>query len=193
LGTPKQLIQFEGQSLLQHNIKKAVDSIVNQVVVVLGANAEAILLEAKATQQQIDQPNIHITINNEWSEGMASSIRCGLSTLLETTPSTEAVILLVCDQPYITSALLNDIIKAHQETNKPIITCTYENTFGPPTLFHKSMFPELLQLKGDTGARKIIQQFTNEVATIPFPLGRIDIDTPSDFDNLITPPSNLHP
>jgi molybdenum cofactor cytidylyltransferase len=122
---------------------------------------------------------------------MASSIRCGLNALLEIAPSSEGVILMVCDQPYVTSSLLTNLVTEHKTSGKPIITCSYENTFGPPTFFHKSTFQELLQLKGDAGARKIVQQYSDNIGIIPFPKGNIDIDTQSDYENLFNSISKL--
>jgi molybdenum cofactor cytidylyltransferase len=92
---------------------------------------------------------------------------------------------MVCDQPYVTPALLNNLIAKHRDTAKPIITSYYSNTFGPPTLFHRSMFDDLLQLKGDTGARRVVQQHANNIDIINFPQGKIDIDTQSDYDNVL--------
>lgn len=178
LGRPKQLLQYNNSSLLDHSIKIACDALPDKVLIVLGANAEII-------SSEIDQEKIHIAINTEWEEGMASSIRCGLNALLKMEPSSEGVVLMVCDQPYVTSELLNNLLTAHKDTGKPIVTCTYEDTFGPPSFFHQSLFGELLQLKGNTGARKIIQLHANDVATIPFPQGSIDIDTQSDYDKII--------
>jgi molybdenum cofactor cytidylyltransferase len=177
LGKPKQLLLYNGQSLLQHNMNIASGSLAKQVIVVLGANAEAILSE-------IDQEMVHVAINTGWEEGMASSIRCGLNELLKADPFSEGAIVMVCDQPFVSASLLNNLVTTYQETGKPIIASSYENTFGPPALFHKSMFTELLQLKGDTGARKIIQQHANEVGIVPFPQGDIDIDKQSDYDNI---------
>jgi molybdenum cofactor cytidylyltransferase len=137
---------------------------------------------------EVDQQKVHLAINTEWPEGMASSIRLGLNTLLQVASSSDGVILMVCDQPYVTPSLLNDLIKAHMDTSKPIVTCSYGNTYGPPTLFHKSLFTELLQLKGDTGARKIVQQHANDVGVISFPQGIIDIDTQSDYEKLTKRP-----
>ncbi|MCU7550376.1 nucleotidyltransferase family protein [Chitinophagaceae bacterium LB-8] len=185
LGKPKQLLQFDGKSLLQHNINTALGANANQVVVMLGANAEAL-------EKEIDQQNIHVIINTEWQEGMASSIRCGLNAILTMAPSSDGIILMLCDQPFVTASLLNDLLKTHKETSKPVITCSYGNTFGPPTFFHKSMFSELLQLKGDTGARKIVQQYANNIVTIPFSQGHIDIDTQSDYENLTSVPPQAH-
>lgn len=145
---------------------------------VLGANAEVI-------RKEIKEQNISVAINHEWQEGMASSICTGLKALLKVAPSSAGMILMVCDQPFVTPSLLNDLIKVHRDTGNPIITCSYANTFGPPTFFHKELFNELLQLKGDTGARKMIRQYPEQVSIIPFPQGNIDIDTQSDYESIM--------
>ena len=177
MGRPKQLLSHNGKSLLEHTVDSANDAEANPVVVVLGANAE--LLE-----NIVDEKKVHIVENKEWKEGMASSIRCGLQTLLHIAPSSDAVIIMVCDQPYVSASLLNELIAAQNKTGKQIVTSKYENTIGPPALFYKSIFPELLELKGDAGARKIVEQHTNEIATVLFTKGNIDIDTEADYKAL---------
>ena len=178
MGKPKQLLQYEGQSLLKHAIQEAIYSIADPVIVVLGANADKF-------EKEISEKKVHIIENKEWEEGMASSVRAGLNTLLKINPTADAVIFMVCDQPFISSSLLNDLIVVQQETHKPIVTSNYGEAIGPPALFHKSIFKDLLQLKGDAGARKIIQQYSDDVATVLFPEGSIDIDTENDYEELI--------
>lgn len=178
LGEPKQLLHYKGKILLQHLIDEAKSSSANSIVVVLGANWEAI-------QVKLQTGNIHIAINNDWKEGMASSIRCGINALQEICPAVDAAILMVCDQPYVTAALLNDLITVHQKTNKAIVTSNYNNTSGPPALFQKNIFSELLQLTGDKGARQIVEAHSKELATVSFPKGNIDIDTAADYDLLL--------
>ena len=153
------------------------DAEANPVIVVLGAHAA--LLE-----NIVDEKKVHIVVNKEWKEGMASSIRCGLHRLLQIAPLSDAVILMVCDQPFVSSSLLNELIAAQKNTSKPIVTCQYENNFGPPALFCKSIFPELLILKGDAGARKIVAHHSNDTATVLFTQGNIDIDTEADYKAL---------
>ncbi len=177
LGKPKQLLKYNGSSLLQNAIDAAVTSVAASVIVVLGANADDIL-------QETGKAKINIIVNSEWEQGMASSIGFGLNELLFHSSSTEAVILMVCDQPHISSTLINELIQTHIDTGKPIIACNYGESIGPPALFHKKFFPELMQLKGDAGARKIIQQHGDEVITILFTKGSIDIDTAEDYENL---------
>ena len=177
LGKPKQLLLYNDKSLLQHSIDAAINSNGNSVLVVSGANEELI-------SKEINKTGAHIITNKEWEEGMASSVRTGLDTLFKISPTTDGVIFMVCDQPYISSSLLNDLISTQQKTKKPIITSSYGETIGPPALFHKSLFNELMQLKGDAGARKIIQQHSYEVATVLFTNGKIDIDTKEDYEAL---------
>jgi molybdenum cofactor cytidylyltransferase len=96
----------------------------------------------------------------------------------------EAVIFMVCDQPFVSASVLNDLINTYKETGKSIVTCNYGEVIGPPAFFHKSLFAELMELKADAGARKIIQKHSNEVATVLFIKGSIDIDTKEDYEAL---------
>jgi molybdenum cofactor cytidylyltransferase len=177
LGRPKQLLSYDGRTLLQHSLYTASGSDAHPIIVVLGAHADQIINE-------IGSANAHVVVNTDWQHGMASSIALGLKTFIDINPSAEGVILMVCDQPFVTSGLLNELITAHKKTGKRIIACNYENTFGPPAFFHHSLFEELLQLKGDVGARSVVKQHAEEVEVIPFPKGTIDIDTETDYKNL---------
>jgi molybdenum cofactor cytidylyltransferase len=176
LGRPKQLLTVGNETLLQRGIRTAHASNASPVIAVLGANADE--MKDKMLADTI------VVVNENWSEGMASSIRCGINALLQTDPSVEGAVLMMCDQPYVDSRVLNNLIAAYQICGKPIIASSYNNTFGPPALFQKTLFPELLQLHGDTGARSVIKQHADEVEVISFPKGEIDIDTEADYENL---------
>ena len=180
MGWPKQLLKYEGSILLKNVIQKASGSNARVVVVVLGANA-------KLVKKEIEKENIQIVLNHEWKEGMASSMIKGLNTLLMADPLIDGVIFMTCDQPFVSVSLLNDLMATQRATAKPIVASNYGNTVGPPTLFHKSIFPSLLKLKGDVGAKKIIEEHANDVATVYFPNGSIDIDTAGDYELLLDP------
>lgn len=177
LGEPKQLLKHAGKNLLQKTIDAALGAGTKPIVVVLGANAEQITGE-------INKSGIHLVINPEWKEGMASSVRIGLNELLFINPNMEAVILMVCDQPHVSAELINQLVNEHEQSGKSIVTCNYGEAIGPPALFSKTFFKELMKLKGDVGARKIIQKHSNEVATISFADGKTDIDTKEDYNAL---------
>lgn len=185
LGTPKQLLTYEGKTLLQHSLQLAFDSVAHPlVVVVLGAHADRI-------KKETDFNSAHIVVNTNWQEGMASSIRSGINALLEIDPLTEGTVLMLCDQPFVTSALLNDLITAHQSKSTAIVASSYSGTLGVPAFFHKSIFPELLQLKEDSGAKRIIQEHAKEVEAVAFPKGNVDIDTSADYQKLSKGASHL--
>lgn len=177
LGHPKQLLTYQDGTLLQHSLKTALNSKAKPTIAVLGAQANAI-------QKEVKDKDVYTEINMDWQEGMASSIRSGIKKLVEINPESEGVILMVCDQPFVTSTLLDDLISTYQKTGKQIVACSYDNTFGPPVLFHQSLFKELMQLKGDTGARSIVRAHTENVAVIPFTDGRYDIDTEEDYERI---------
>ena len=177
MGTAKQLLTFKAESFLSHMLNVLAEVNAGKVIVVLGANAE--LLE-----KELNNKKVFKVINNDWTEGISSSIRCGLKALAEVEPTCDKAIFMACDQPFVSASLINNLINMHNETGKPIVASAYANTLGIPALFHKNMFPELKELKGDTGAKKIILNHRDMVAEILFPSASIDIDTMEDYENL---------
>lgn len=177
LGMPKQLLMYKGKNLMQHTIDMAL-TLGMDTFIVLGAYGEKI-------QKQVNTYDAKIVENEEWNEGLASSIRKGLQGVLRSNPDTEAVILVLCDQPFLSAEILRQILEKYHDTGLPIIHCHYGEVSGPPTLFHRSMFPYLLELKGGQGAKKVVDRFPDQVAFIDFPQGSLDIDTPEDYQQLI--------
>ena len=177
LGSPKQLLQWQGRSLLQHAVQTAAE-VVPKPVVVLGANAAQ--LEA-----EVDTNIVQVVHNPSWQEGIASSIHTGLSVIMNQSQPAEQVIFMVCDQPYVTADLLKELISVQQQTGKAIVASAYANTLGIPALFTKAMFSQLLDLQGDMGAKKIIQQHPADTAAVNFAAGNIDIDTTEEYQELV--------
>jgi molybdenum cofactor cytidylyltransferase len=177
MGSAKQLLSYRGKSLLQHSIDTALDSLAEQVIVVLGARKEII-------EQEIDQSNIQLIENPLWESGMASSIQFGLQELKTMLPKADGAIFMVCDQPFVNAELLNKLIDKHISSGKNIVASKYANTLGTPTLFHHSFFDELSMLKGDIGAKSLIKNYKNQTESVEFQLGSIDIDTQENYLNL---------
>jgi molybdenum cofactor cytidylyltransferase len=178
LGRPKQLLLYKGKTLLQNTLSAAISAQLNPIIIILGADATFV-------GKKIQEPNVHIVYNPNWREGIASSIRQAINELNKISPEADAAILMVCDQPHISSGLLDDLVSAQQQTGKPIAASYYNGIAGTPALFHKTIFPELLLLKGDKGAGKVLRQQMNNVTTVPFPLGSIDIDTTENYEKLM--------
>ena len=179
LGRSKQLLDYKGKTLLQNVINEALETNCQSVIVVLGANAEEI-----ASQHQNDQVNL--VINESWENGIASSIVAGLLTMVKNNSEIESIIIAVADQVFIKMNNFNNLIEKQKETGKNIIASTYAETIGTPVLFKKDYFEALLSLTGEEGAKKILKQYSQDVETVVFEHGEIDIDTETDYNNLIS-------
>lgn len=178
MGSPKQLLQYKGKSLLHHAIDTAIDAALGSVILTLGANAASL-------QKELQQKDILQVLNPDWHSGIASSISKGLQTAIAHNPELEGIIFMVCDQPFVQASLLQQLLQKHQATQQTIIASQYQNTMGTPVFFHRTFFPELLQLKGDTGAKKLIYKYPDALECVPFEAGHLDIDTPLDYEGLL--------
>jgi len=177
LGTPKQLLMYKGKNLMQHTIDMT-ETLGMDTVIVLGAFSDQILY-------YVDTYGAKVVQNMDWHEGLASSVRCGLEHVLMMNTDTEAVILVLSDQPLLTVDILHQVIDTYHVSSLPIVHCNYGEASGPPTLFHKSLFPYLMELKGHEGAKKVVNTFPEKVALVDFPDGKWDIDTPADYQHLL--------
>ena len=177
LGKAKQLLPYKGVNLLQHATQVAIDAVSEPVVVVLGAAFTEI-------SKELQHYRVTIIENPDWQQGMASSIKTGLLKIQELTPDLTGVILMVCDQPYVTPHLLRKMQVAWQNSGKGMVACAYGDTTGTPALFSKYYFEELLGLQGQEGAKKILKAYQPFIPLVAFPLGLVDIDTPEDFKSL---------
>lgn len=176
LGQAKQLLVFEGKSLVKRAALIA-SEVTGKIVVVTGAQANQI-------KHELSDTDSIIAFNKDHEEGLASSIHTGLATLQTNFPQIDRVLFIVCDQPHISAFLLKQMIKTSEQKLKGIVACAYGDTFGTPVLFQKKYFPSLLQLTGDQGAKRIIQNNLDDLAIVEFPEGGIDIDTIEDYEAL---------
>ena len=177
LGSPKQLVtDAEGRSLVRRAAETALGSACRPVVVVLGAAAEAV-------QAEIAGLPLTVSVNPEWQTGLASSLKAGLNMLAEA-HALDAVVVMLCDQPQVTSALLDSLVAAHAGTGHEIVACEYDGVLGVPALFGRMLFGTLAALAGDEGARKVIKNYHGPTTRLPFPAGVLDIDTLLDVERL---------
>ena len=175
LGQPKQLLKFEDKTLIFHMAKVGLRSVCFPVQVVLGANHFQILKE-------IENLPVFIDVNPDWEKGMSSSICFGLKKITEVYAGLNAIIIMVCDQPYVTAQIINDLVFKYVQSDALIVASAYNGITGVPALFDKELFPDLLELSGDAGARKLINQFSAElIRSVPFEKGKVDIDTYEDY------------
>jgi len=179
LGKPKQLLEYNGYTLLRNTIIQAKLVQDTTVIVVTGAYKKNIDEELAYTAAKV-------VYNPEWEMGMGSSIAVGLQQLQLSNPQITTCIITVCDQPFLTAQIFKDLVSRHKITGKGIVASAYGETWGTPVLFSNNYFKELENLNGHEGAKKMVQLYKDDVATVAFKKGAIDIDTIEDYNNLIS-------
>ena len=178
LNKPKQLVPFEGKSLLRRSADVALACGCDHVVVVLGYEADTLAHEVR------DLP-VEVVHNDDWAVGISSSIKSGLTRLRETDPNISAVVIMLCDQPFVKEKTITSLMDNYRSTGKPIVASEYDGILGVPALFGREMFDALLKLEGDAGARVVIRQNAGDrVSTIQAPEAAFDVDTIEDFERM---------
>jgi molybdenum cofactor cytidylyltransferase len=162
LGRPKQLVVFEEKTLLEQ---------------VVGFEAEKMI-----------SAHEHLPVswvkNTDWATGMASSIRAGLNFLQTQSIDYQGVIYSVCDQPRLDGAIFQKIIDRKIVSKKGIVASEYATDWGVPMYFSKKYFPELSQLDGAAGAKKVAVQHLDDLSKIAFSAGDFDVDFLGDLGRL---------
>jgi molybdenum cofactor cytidylyltransferase len=177
LGQPKQLLEIEGETLIHRITRQAVESNTGPVVVVLGSQADLV-------QKNLHDLPVHFCMHADWQNGIGSSIKAGLQVVEKKFPGAAAVILSVCDQPFLEEVHFKKLRNAFRKKEGLVVASRYANTFGVPCLFSKECFPALKNLRDDQGAKPIIEAHQDKASFISFPNGEQDIDTIKDWEAL---------
>jgi molybdenum cofactor cytidylyltransferase len=158
--------------MIRRVAKSALGSRCREVVVVLG-------IDADVYRPLLNGLGVRIVFNPDPSEGVASSIRTGVQAV---SPEAAGVVILLADQPLVTSDVIDAVIAAALSARRPVAASAYAGTLGPPVYFARALFPELLALAGDRGARSVIEAHAAERVEVPLHPDRgTDIDTADDI------------
>ena len=178
LGSPKQLLKWGDSTLMGHVIKttKQLDS--HQVLVVLGAHYDKILKE-------ISNADVKIIQNKNWERGLGSSIAAGAQFLLDSKNNIDALLVVLVDQPLISTAYLEAMIADFNTDEGRIIATSYgDDTYGVPALFDKKYLAQLAKLSDDKGAKMLIMNNLDSVSAVDMVPILTDIDTKEDYNKI---------
>jgi molybdenum cofactor cytidylyltransferase len=179
-GQPKQLIELKGKTLIQRILATALESQLDQCILVLGFEHQKIIrVLGKLTQNQ----RIQVVINHDYRQGQSRSLKVGLLEAKDTFPS---VMFLVADQPMLDAATIDLLLDQFWQSPRNICVSVCKGHQGNPTIFSNTFYERLLQIEGDTGARQIIKAHPADVLPVEVnnPLSFFDIDTPQDLEKL---------
>ena len=172
MGSPKLLLDLSGRTLLHRVVENTRASRCEEIVIVLGAEAERVQAEAQG-------PGVRFVTNERYGEGMGGSLAVGIGALA---PSCEAAVVLLGDQPFVGPAAIDALIAAYRHSGKPIVASRYGGVAGAPTLIGRVLFAEARGLTGDIGGRALMRQHPDLVLEVPLPdAAAVDVDTPQDL------------
>lgn len=187
-GRHKLLLPLHERPVLAHVIEAALASQARPIVVVLGHQAKQVRIQIAHYSR--DSAIIHVE-NPDYLQGMSTSMRAGLTYLQSQIDaeiaSVDSTLILLGDQPLVTSRMLDTLIDTWHTTGKPIVAPLYDGKRGNPTLFAASLFPELLQVTGDEGGRSVVEQHKQELATVELgdAVANYDVDTWEAYQHVV--------
>lgn len=173
LGQPKQLVNYNGVPLVGHAASQALEYCDAGLTVVTGAHHDEVLTA-------LGNLPVRVVESPSWREGIGSSIRQGVTFVA---PDVRAILLMVCDQPAVSSRDLRRLVEAWTCRPELVAAAGYAGTRGVPAIFPSNMREELLGLNGDHGAKKIIDA-AEYVSVVEMPNASFDVDTPDHLDKL---------
>lgn len=174
LGRPKQLIEFAGEPLVRQCARRALMAAPQGVIVVVGAQAEAVLAALRELP-------VRIVLNAEWEEGMSTSIHAAIDALPD---DTQGALIMLADQPFVPVEHLWALVSAWRTQPQAMVATAYDDGKGVPAVFPRARFAELRALRGDSGARRVLRARAAGVIGIDCPQAAIDIDTEADLERL---------
>jgi len=170
---PKQLLEIEGQPMIRRIAERTLASRLSEVAVVLGHHGSAV-------RRALTDLDLTIVENPDYRRGQSTSLRAGVGGL---SPDVLAALFIPCDMPFLSARLLDDLIEAYERTGGPIVVPVFDGQRGSPVLFHRSLFPELLQIEGDVGGRAILPRHAEKIIEVGLDSAEplLDIDTWNDY------------
>lgn len=176
MGEAKQLLRVGERTLLQQVIENVRGAGVDEIVLVLGHRAETI-------QESVRSENVKIVVNQDYREGMGTSLRTGVVAL---SPEADAAFIVLADQPFVRPETLQRIAEEYRKSDAQIVIPMYKGFRGNPVLLNRSVFPEVMALKGDIGCRAIFGSHADGIVKVA--VGDIgillDVDNREDFERL---------
>ena len=190
-GRHKLMLPVDGRPVLVHVIDATLASQARPIIVVIGHQSAHV-------RSQIEHYTTHKDIvlieNTQFQEGMSSSLRLGIQTLLangyknkRSHDTFDSTLILLGDQPLITPSIIDKLIKAYRDSGSLIVSPLYNGKRGNPVLFDKSLFPELIEVTGDEGGRTVLKSHSDEVELVEMgeTQANFDVDTWEAYEQVI--------
>ncbi len=176
MGRIKQLLDFEGRTMLEQIMNNALESSLNRVIVVLGHAADQI-------RNVVSFDRVQVIINDRYDQGISTSLQAGLAGVRD---DEAGAVFILGDQPLVGSEVINKLVKAYQQKRAPLVIPFCRGERGNPVLVDRALFSRLKTLTGDIGARALFEEYANRIKKVEIEDTGIlfDLDTWDDYEAL---------
>ena len=178
MGRPKLLLDLRGKPVIRHTVERLTAAGMDEILVIVGPQHDAL-------ERALGGLRIRLVVNPTPEVGQGSSVSAGIRALAV---GTTAVLIALGDQPGISVDVIRRLLDALRASGKSIAAPRYADGLGNPVIFAAEVFPELVALPGDRGARSVVEKDPNRLAVVdiasPMPS---DLDTPEDYERLSAP------
>ena len=190
-GRHKLMLSLDGRPVLARVMDASLSSRARPIVVVLGHQSAQVRSQI---EQYTTYNDVALIENAQYQQGMSSSLRKGIQTLLsndyknkQISYQVDSALILLGDQPLITPRIIDTLITLYRTTGKPIVAPLYKGKRGSPVLFDESLFPELIEVTGDEGGRTVLERHRDEVELIEIgnALANFDVDTWEAYEQVV--------
>jgi molybdenum cofactor cytidylyltransferase len=173
MGRQKVLLPLAGVPLVRHVVDAALASVARETIVVVGH-------EAAAVTDAVAGRGVIVVVNDRFAEGMSGSLRAGLAAA---DPSCAAVLVLLADQPFVTSEVIDRLVERFAATRSAIVRPAVDGRPANPVLLSATLFPEICAQRGDFGGREVVERHHHDVCLVPIDDPRLvtDIDSPEEY------------
>jgi len=176
MGRNKLLLPIGRETVVRRAVREALEAGLDPIVVVLGHEAERVRAELSGL------PCVAI-VNPDHARGVGTSLRAGVAEASAQTRA-GAVVVLLADMPFVTASSIRRVVESYRSSRAPLVLSRYGEVDAPPTLYDRSLFPELLALAEGHCGKKVVHRHAHEAAIVPSPLDALrDIDVAEDYEN----------
>lgn len=177
MGTQKLLLPLHGQAIVEKVVDAALASKAGEVIVVLGYRAEEV-------GKVLAGRPVRLVLNRDYARGQSSSLIAGVRAARQ---KAAALLFILADQPFLTAALIDHLIEVYETSACLVARPVFKGRPGHPVLCDASLIPEILTLKGDTGAKEIVARCRDRIVLVPVADEELllDVDTPADYLDIL--------
>jgi molybdenum cofactor cytidylyltransferase len=173
MGRNKILFRFGGETLLRRCARTALEAGLDPVLVVLGH-------EAALAETELSGLPCRTVVNTAWAKGMNTSLDAGIGAV---SAASDAAVVLLADMPCVDAAMIRAVVARSADGASPLVASRYGDVLAPPTLYRRTLFPELRGGEGDGRGREVVRRHGQEAAFVDWPPSALaDVDVPEDLE-----------